>query len=231
MFGMLKDLIKIADFRAGQKVESAFSVELIDLKIRESSENLNHAKRTLAALVMRLRAEEKSGKQIAGQIADLENRTSQAMTGGNQTLALEGAEAIAELENELVTRNNTIGALKERVARIQFSIEKAHRRLVSLQQGAIAAKAAVAERKAQLRVDRSLLGASSFNEAEALIEKVTGQSDPFEEAGILDEIDDKLTRKSVRDRLADAGFGAPAKSKAEEVLARLAAKAAEKPAA
>ncbi|MEZ5789413.1 MAG: hypothetical protein R3D34_00930 [Nitratireductor sp.] len=95
-------------------------------------------------------------------------------------------------------RSNTVASLKTRIEQIRLSIEKANRRLVSLRQGAVAAKAAVAERQAQGRIERSLKGTTSLREAEDLVARITSQSDPFEEAGVLDEIDAQLDKSSVR---------------------------------
>ena len=88
----------------------------------------------------------------------------------------------------------------------------------------MAAKATAAQHKAQRGLERSLGNTSTFREAEELIARVTGQADPFEEADILDEIDDSLAGKNTRDKLAEAGFGNPVKSRADDVLERLKAK-------
>ncbi|MEZ5870954.1 MAG: PspA/IM30 family protein [Nitratireductor sp.] len=226
MLKMLRDLSRVAGSRLRDKSEEVFSVELLDLKIREAEQNLGEAKRVMAALLLRLRAEEKSAGRIASEIADLEERACEAIGKGREDLAQQGAEAIAELEDEQAVRNGTIASLRSRIGQIRLSIEKANRRLLSLRQGAVAAKAAVAERRAQGRIERSLKGTTSFREAEELIARITSQRDPFEEAGVLDEIDAQLDKSSVRDRLAEAGCGSPLKSRASDVLQRIAAKAA-----
>ncbi|MEZ5801109.1 MAG: PspA/IM30 family protein [Nitratireductor sp.] len=140
MLRMLRDLSLIAGARVRDKSEEAFSVELLDLKIREAEQNLNQAKRTMAALLLRLRAEEKSAGRIAGDIADLEERACQAIGKGREDLAQQGAEAIAELEDEHALRSKTVASLKTRIDQIRLSIEKANRRLLSLRQGAVAAR-------------------------------------------------------------------------------------------
>ena len=224
MFKIFNNLAKIVQFKANSALEDANAVDLIDLKIRESEQNLSAAKNTLASLIVRQRAEEKSHGRIVAQIKDLEGRAIAALDAGKTSLAQDAAEAIAELENEARLRADTLKMLEERIGKIQLSIEKAHRRLVSLRQGALAAKAAVVERKAQKRIDRSLNSTSTFKEAEDLIARVTSQSDPFEEAGVLDEIDAGLTKDKIADRMAEQGFGPATKSRADDVLARLSAK-------
>ena len=224
MLRLLENIAKIASFKAYDAVEARHAIDLIELKIRESEQNLTAAKSTLAGLIVRQRSEEKALMRISNQIRDLEERAQTALADGKENLALEAAQAIADLENEKATRSGSLEALSDRIEKIRLSIEKSHRRLIDLRQGAMAAKATAAQHKAQRGLERSLGNTSTFREAEELIARVTGQADPFEEADILDEIDDSLAGKNTRDKLAEAGLGSPVKSRADDVLERLKAK-------
>ncbi|WP_246707349.1 hypothetical protein [Mesorhizobium sp. NZP2077] len=104
---------------------------------------------------------------------------------------------------------------------MRVSVERAHRRIIDLNQGMISARAIDAERKAQSRLVRSIGNSGNLNDAEELLARIKGASDPFEEAGILDEIDGELRHEKIRDRLADAGHGPAVKVRAKDVLERL----------
>lgn len=104
---------------------------------------------------------------------------------------------------------------------MRLSVERAHRRIIGLNQGMISARAIDAERKAQSRLNRSIGRTASLNEAEELLARIKGSSDPFEEASILDEIDGELRHEAIRERLAEASHGPATKVRAEDVLARL----------
>jgi phage shock protein A len=134
---------------------------------------------------------------------------------------MEGATAIADLENEEDVRVGTVVRIEEKVRRLRLSVEKAHRRVVDLRQGAITARAIDLERRSQKQVVRSINGGSAIEEAEALIRRVADQDDPLEHAEIADEIDASLSHKATEDRLAAAGFGPQTKVRPEDVLARL----------
>lgn len=224
MFNLFSTLIKGANARAVETATDHFAIDLITQKVREAEQGLASAKNTLATLIIRQRQEKKSANQLASRKSDLENRAKKAMADDNETLAMDAATAIAELENEQSVRSETLKRLGERVTRMRLSIEKAHRRIVDLRQGATTAQAMDMERKAQKSLNRSIGNTDAIREAESLIARVANQDDPFEQGDVLEEIDQSLSHETIKDRLADAGYGSSGKTSAQDVLARLAKK-------
>ena len=221
MFGTLKTLIQGANARTEERVRAAYSIELIDQKIRESAEGLKVAKATLASLIQRQRGEERQIAILESRSADLLDRGRAAMIAGRDDLAAEAAEAVAVMENELSLRRETRARLEARVIRLQASVEATNRRIIDLKQGSIAARALRDEQALQARLNTTLSGTSPLAEAEELIAGVLGREDVYEQAEILTEIDRSLTRHDVADRLAAQGFGRPMKTTAADVLSRL----------
>jgi len=221
MLSLIKTLLDGASARAEDNLKDRFAIDLLAQRIRDAEAGLAAAKQTLASLIVRQRAEQTSLDQLDRRIADLETRALSALSADKQALAEGGASAIAELENEREVRRATYKSLGEKTLRMRLSIEQAHRRIIDLNQGMIAARAIDAERKAQSRLNRSIGRTASINEAEELLARIKSSPDPFEEAGILDEIDGELRHEAIRERLAEAGHGPATKVRAEHVLARL----------
>ncbi|TPI34837.1 PspA/IM30 family protein [Mesorhizobium sp. B3-1-9] len=221
MLSLIKTLLDGASARAEDNLKDRFAIDLLAQRIRDAEAGLAAAKQMLASLIVRQRAEQTSLDQLDRRIADLETRTLSALSAKNQALAEGGASAIAELENEREVRRATVKSLGEKTLRMRLSVEQAHRRIIDLNQGMISARAIDAERKAQSRLNRSIGRTASINEAEELLARIKESSDPFEEAGILDEIDGELRHEAIRERLAEAGHGPATKVRAEHVLARL----------
>lgn len=221
MFRTLRTLAAGANARAEEKVRDQFCVELIDQKIREADASLKSAKYALASLIQRERSESRQVAALEARIADLLGRAREALVAGRDDLAQEAAQAIATLENELEMRRQTVCRLETRVLQLRQSVETAHRRIIDLKQGAIAARAAKREQDIQTRLGRHVAQETAFEEAEALISRVLDRDDPFEQSQILREIDGGLNHADVGDRLSDAGFGAPTRATAADVLARL----------
>lgn len=221
MLNVLRTLLTGASARADEALTDHFAIDLIEQKIREADAGLNSAKSTLASLIIRQRNEERHAARLDSEIGDLERRTSLALADGQEELAAEAAAAIAELTNERAVRQATCAQLAQRVVRTQNSVAKANRRLIDLRQGMISARAVDAERRAQRTLNRSIGNTTAMRDAEALIQRVITQDDPLEESDVLDEIDAGLNGASVRDRLAQAGYGDRTRVTGNDILARL----------
>lgn len=220
MFKTLSALITGANARAEDRVRDAFAIELIDQKIREAEQTLKAAKATLASLIQRQRSEDQQRQALQGRIADLTKRATAALRADNEDLAAEAATAIAQMENELRIRNETLRRLDQKVLRLRSSIEAGHRRIIDLKQGAIQARAVRREQDIQTRMGPVTSG-GSVEEAEELIARVLGRDDPFEHSEILSGINNDLSHGTITDRLSDAGFGDANRATGQSVLDRL----------
>jgi len=221
MFGTLRTLITGVNARTKEQLRDTYSVELIDQKIRESEGGLKAAKLTLASLIQRQRAEMRQSNSLETRIGDLLGRAKQALEGDREDLAQTAAQAVAEMENELTLRRQTLERLERRILQLRQSVETANRRIIDLKQGAMSARATKREQGIQRRLNKHLGGDSPMEEAEALIAQVLEQDDPFEQGEILREIDGDLGHTTITDDLADAGFGKRNASTAADVLNRL----------
>lgn len=220
MFSTLKTLFTGANARAEEQLRDTYSIELIDQKIREAEGNLRTAKMTLASLIQRQRTEIRQVEVLEGRATDLLSRAKEALEGEREDLAQSAAAAVAEMENELTLRRQTVDRLEARVLQLRQSVETANRRIVDLKQGAVMARATRREQDLQRRLNQNL-GQSPMEEAEGLISRVLNQDDPFEKGQILQEIDRGLNHSNTAQELADAGFGAPTRCTAADVLNRL----------
>ena len=221
MFKTLATLINGQSARTEDRVRDAFAIELIDQKIRESENSLRAAKGTLASLIQRQRSEEKQHAALQSRITDLTQRATEALEKDRGDMAHEAARAIAEMENELTLRAETLDRLEQKVIRLRGSIEAGHRRIIDLKQGAIQARAVRREQTIQMRMVNTSASESSAEEAEELIARVLGRDDPFERSEIVAEINRDLSGDTISDRMADAGFGTARRRTPEDVLKQL----------
>ncbi len=221
MFRTLKTLVAGSNARAEERVRDKYSIELIDQKIREAGDALKSAKYGLASLMQRERAETRQITRLEGRVADLMERAADALKGDRQDLAQEAAQAVADMENELTIRRETVCRLETRVLQLRQSVEAANRRILDLKQGAVAARAMRREQGIQKKLLHHSGGECAMDEAENLIARVMQQDDPFEQNEILRQIDNGLQNEDVADRMAEAGFGASSKLTANDVMSRL----------
>lgn len=221
MFGTLKTLINGANARAEDRLRDTYSIELIDQKIREAEQNLKAAKLTLASLIQKQRSETRQIENLQTRIDELMDRARAALADQRQDLVESAAQAVADLENELAVRKQTVDRLEGRVLQLRQSVQAASRRILDLKQGAISARAVKREQVMQKRLNRHLGGDSPIDEAESLIDRVMQQDDPFEQTEILREIDAGMDQTNLAKRMEEAGYGPKTRSTAGDVLNRL----------
>ena len=207
--------------RAEERIRDTYSIELIEQKIHESAAALKAAKYGLASLIQRERTEQSQITALELRVSDLMQRAAEALKGERQDLAQQAAQAIADMENELVGRRGTLCRLETRILQLRQSVEAANRRLIDLRQGAVAAKAVRQEQILQKRLSRHVGAECAMDEAAELIAKVMQKEDPFEQGEILRQIDSELSHESIQEKLSDAGFGEATKTTAADVLGRL----------
>ncbi|WP_306197275.1 PspA/IM30 family protein [Ruegeria discodermiae] len=217
----MRTLITGVNARAEEQLRDAYSIELIDQKIREAGKNLKAAKLSLAGLIQRRKSEEQQVNTLRACIDDLMVRAQEALGAGRDDLAEGAAQAIADMENEVMVRDQTNASLERRILQLRQSVETANRRIIDLKQGAIAARAVKREQSLQKKLGRHLSGESPIEEAETLIGDVMNRDDPFEQGEILGEIDRSLDHTDMAERMADAGFGDSSRVRAADVLSRL----------
>lgn len=221
MFKTLSTLIAGVNARSEDRVRDAFAIELIDQKIREAETGLRAAKATLASLIQRQRTEERQRSALKSRLSEMTSRATQALDAEREDMALEAAQAIATMENELKLRDATCERLDQKTERLRLSIETGHRRIIDLKQGALQARAVRREQNIQARLNTTVGHTSAPDEAEELIARVLGRDDPFEQSQILREIDRDLGHETLADRMSDAGFGPATRITADAVLNRL----------
>ena len=207
--------------RAEEKLIENNASLILEQKIREAEAGHETAKRGLAALIARSKAEKKALSAVTDRIADLEARTRQALDANKETLAMDAAKHLADLENERTTRETTLARSDEKAERMKLAIEKTHRQLIDLRQGLHTAKAVEAERRAVKSLKGDLSANAAIREGEAVLKRLMSSDDPVEEIDALEDIDAELNGDGVFDRLSDAGFGDASKLRAEDILDRL----------
>ena len=221
MLSTFRTLFAGANTRAEGRLRDVYAIELIDQKIRETETQVHTAKATLASLIQRRRSEQKLLDVLQTRITSLTQRAQDAIAAGRDELAQEAANAIAEMENENSVRQDTIERLDTQATRLRSSVERGHRKVIDLKQGALQARAKRREQSIQSQLHSTAQGQSSADEAHDLINRVINEDDPLEQAQILADINAGLDHKELEDRLADAGFGPATKVTARDVLDRL----------
>ncbi|GLQ21519.1 PspA/IM30 family protein [Algimonas porphyrae] len=227
MYRTLRSIFQGKALQAEQSLETRNAALIIRQKIAEAEAGHASAKRGLAALVVKIRSEENTLILLGDQIAELTERTRQALAKENEALAREAAVMVAQLEDERSLRENTLDSSRRKAERIRLAVERNHRQLISLRQGLITAQSIERERAAIAgsHLHRAAPGqqsvSGSIREGEAVLSRLLKSEDPVALDDVLTDIEDDLSGQSVLNRLADAGCGPSLKTRPEDVLQRL----------
>lgn len=196
------------------------SLQDLDASIRSAAFAVRTAQAALAKAKAEQAMDRKRLRQLNGAIEDLENRARNALLKGAEQLAREAAEAIAVQEDERAALEASIRSFDQDLLSLTDQLHRTQARLRALKRGE-----RTAEVREQIHKAHSLgtgAGQSALSRAEEQLEEISEHQErnqladrefaelcPAEKPGALIE------------KLADAGCGAPVRTQAEDVLARL----------
>jgi len=223
MFKTFVTFFRGKNFEAVEAFADAHALTLLDQQIRDAGADLDRARRALAIARAQDDAESKRIEGLAARIADLETRASQALGAGREDLALEGAEAIAALETDLAGARAAAASFGRECAKLKAMTAGAERRLVELERGRRAARAAEAVRRLRSQGEAQLGGGTSaLRDAEATLKRLRERQLEDEAATqAIEAMEGASGADLVADKLEAAGFGDATRPTAKSVLERL----------
>ena len=210
---------------AGEAIVDTQALRILDQEIRDAGDELNESKNALAEIMARDKLSQEKASQIKAQITEHEGYASAALDKGDESLAIEVAEKIAALENQLAIEVETGAGFKDSAERLREAVSQAEHNIRHLKQQVDTVKAVDNVQRAQAAVAERFSGSNSklrtaMDSLERIKEKHALQAAKTSAAQQLagEAPDTSLTRK-----LQDAGI-APQGKQASDVLARLKAK-------
>jgi phage shock protein A len=223
MFKTFLTIMRGRSYEAGERVADAHALTILDQQIRDATGNLDRARRALAIAIAQDASEQSRVEGIRARVADLEARALAALNGGREDLATEAAEAIANLENDLVGATAAQASFARECAKLRAMTANAERRLVELERGRRAARAAEAVRRLRSRGEEHLGGgASALQDAEATLKRLRERQLEDEAATqAIEAMEGVNGADLVAEKLETAGFGDATKPSAKSVLERL----------
>ncbi|KEO61513.1 PspA/IM30 family protein [Thioclava indica] len=224
MFKMMTTLIRGRSHDVTEAFGDANALSILRQQLRDAADGLQGAKRSVAVVMAYAERERKSAAKLDTQMADLEARAMDAIRKERDDLAVEAASAIAELEAERKATQTSITHYDGEIRRLREQVGLAEQRLRTLQRGKQIADASQRTQKLRGTMPDGVI--ASLKEAEATLERLQSRQSHAEDVEIaMGELTSSSSAEATSARLAAAGCGAPLRSEAADVLARLRAKA------
>jgi len=223
---MLKQLFTLARGRAtdaGQSYLDANAVALLRQQMREAAAGVARSRKAVAVAMAYAERERAGLAKIESQISDLEARATEALEAGQEDLARQAAEAIADLEADRTAAQQTVDTYDRDIAVLRRTLRQSETQLTELKRGQRLAEAA--SKTHQMRGTIPTHAQNDLSDAaETLARLRDRQSLADETMAAMTELSTAQSADAVSDRLAAAGMGAPKQTTAHAVLARLKSK-------
>ena len=209
----------------GESIVDANSTRIFEQEIRDAKKHLTNAKRELTDVMAKEMQASREIERLKRSVEEHEGYATQALEQGNDELALEVAEKIAQLDQELSEQQSANDSYNQHAARLKELVKKTERQLSDYQRQLSMVKTTESVQKATATITDSFASSNSkLMNAKDSLERIKARQQQFDDKLKASEtLDDENSDKSLQAKLAEAGIGEK-KSDANAVLDRLKAK-------
>lgn len=209
----------------GEGIVDANSMRIFEQEIRDAETHLTNAKRNLTDVMAKQMQSGRELERVKANLTEHEGYAVQALNAGNETLALEVAEKIAQLEQEVIEQQQNLDSFTSSAAKLKDLVKKSERQLADHQRQLTMVKTTDSVQKATSAItDNFSASNSKLLSAKDSLERIKQKQQDFDDRMVAaDELQAEGSDASLKAKLAEAGIGQQ-QSNANSVLERLKAK-------
>ncbi len=209
----------------GEKMVDKQALRILEQELRDATEELSRAKRSLVDIIAHQKTTEAKKQAIDEKISEYENYAIQALDKENEELAREVALKIVVLETQQAEQAALAEKYRESAETLRQSVHETEERLRHMQQQAEAVKTTESVQQAQKLAAERFTGSdsklrSAMESLERIQERQTHEAAKLKAASELSSSNQDI---SLDEKLQKAGIK-PTDNKAEQILARLKSK-------
>ncbi|MFT6985228.1 MAG: phage shock protein A [Psychromonas sp.] len=207
---------------AGEAVVDANSTRIFEQEIRDSEKHITLAKRDLTEVMAKQMQAEREVTQLQASIKEHEGYTMQALNQGNEPLAIEVAEKIAELESSAADQQQANESYLKSADRLKELIKKSERQLTDYKRQLSMVKTTQSVQKATSAItDNFTASNSKLLNAKDSLERIKQKQAMFDDQlKAAEQLESENSDSSLQAKLQQAGIGAQ-QSSAQSILDRL----------
>lgn len=207
---------------AGEAIVDSQALRILDQEVRDSSEELKRSRDSLAEIMAHQKLAEERCKTFKKSIEEHEGYALKALEKGDESLAREVAEKIADLENQLASEQESHDGYAGSVVKLRLAIQQAEKNIKRLKQQVDTVKATENVQKAQSAVAERHSGSNSklrtaMDSLERIKERQALKDAKISAAG---ELAKDSVETSLQAKLEAAGI-APHGASVDDILSRL----------
>ncbi|NOY62439.1 MAG: PspA/IM30 family protein [Gammaproteobacteria bacterium] len=153
--------VKGASTEAGEAIVDSQAIRILEQEMRDAKKHLNQAKENLTSVMAEKMGIERKVKTLRREIEEHEGYAVSALDNGNEGLALEIAEKIAELSNELEVQEELLASYTGNVSNLKKTIKGTERNIASMDRELSVVKTTESVQKASAAAAAKFSGTNS----------------------------------------------------------------------
>ena len=214
---------------AGETIIDTQAIPILEQEVRDARKHLDEAKENLAKVIAEQIGNEREVKRLKKTIVEYEEYAVQALEKGNEALATEIAEKVADLENELAVQSNVLESYNASINTLKQNIRNTELHIKSMEREISVVKTTESVQKANAVATNKFSGSNSAlrsatDSLERIKQKQQQKADQLKAAMQLQQ---QESGSDLHAKLKQAGIVSEPNS-AQTVLARLKAKQVDK---
>lgn len=212
---------------AGEAIVDTQAIRIMEQEMRDAKKQLNVAKENLTKIMAEKMGVEREVKRLQKSVTEHEAYAMQALEKNDETLALQVADKIAELTNELETQTALLNSYSDNVKTLKQSITTTERNIKSLERELSVVKTTESVQKANAAAAAKFSGSgSSLSSASESLERIKSkQQKRSDQMKAAMELQQEQGDGDLQSKLKAAGI-VNSESSGNDILARIKAKRA-----
>jgi len=207
---------------AGESIVDANGIRIFEQEIRDAQGNIAKAKSSLTEVMARKMQSSRKLNQLNEQISEHEGYATQALNKGDESLAMEVAQKIADFEQQRNEQKTIVVRLESQIDQLKKHVQAAEKTIADHERELAIVKTTESVQKATIQVTDNLSANNSgLTSARQSLERIKKRQDMRQdkmEAG--DILSAELAGSDLTAKLKAAGI-TEGESNASAVLARL----------
>ncbi len=222
-WGKLVTAARGAVNEAGQAAADSQAFRILDQEIRDAEDELAKAKQNLASVMGEKMGVERRVRSLQEKIAQHEAYAVQAINKGEEALAMEIANKIAELTQELEAQNAIMQGFTDSINQLKHAIRQTERNIKTMQREVNMVKATESVQRANAAVAEQFSGADSAAQSasETLARIKAKQQERSDRMAAARELSFEEAGGDLQAKLQAAGIAGTSSPSAQDILARL----------
>lgn len=210
---------------AGEAIVDKNSVRIFEQEIKDAETQLEKAKRDLTEVMAKEMQASRKVESLTKDVEKHEGYAAAALDKGDENLALEIAQKIADIQGELEIQQKAQSSFSSHTERLKGMIKQTTKALTDMQRQLVMVKTTESVQKATTAITNNYAsGSSKLLTAKESLDRIKVRQQDLEdrlEAG--EQLQDEFDGKDLESKMKEAGI-VEDDNKAADILAKLKAK-------